>query len=83
MKVECPVWQRTINKMVKRANMMMERFGTTLEESKDSTPIKLLREAQEEALDIAVYLEALIDKLELSEKYQEWKDRNNDAPPQP
>ncbi|KKM64535.1 hypothetical protein LCGC14_1500500 [marine sediment metagenome] len=76
MKVECPTTQAVINRMVNRANKGMKKFGVTMSQRDDYTPARLLREAQEEALDLAIYLEELIDRLTLSDKYQEWRSRD-------
>lgn len=65
--VKCHTTQRVIDKMIERAEAGMEKFGVTMEERTEYTPIRLLREAQEEALDLAIYLEALIDKIAASE----------------
>ena len=76
MKVACPTTQRVIDKMVDRANKGMAKFGMTMSERDDYTPPRLLREAQEEALDLAIYLEELIDRLTLKDKYLEWRNRD-------
>ena len=76
MKVECSTTQRVIDKMVERAKKGQEKFGCTMSERDDYTPMRLLREAQEEALDLAIYLEELIDRLTLNDKYAEWRNRD-------
>lgn len=64
MKVECPTTQRVIDKMVSRAEAGMEEFGVTMPEREDYTAPRLLREIQEELLDAAVYIEALLERME-------------------
>ena len=76
MKVKCPTTQRVIDKMRERAAAGMKKFGMTMAERNDYTSMRLLREAQEEALDLAIYLEELIDRLTLNDKYAEWRNRD-------
>lgn len=50
-----------------RAALGKKKYGTTMERD-DLTPLDWLKHAQEEAMDLAVYLEKLIqDKLEVNE----------------
>lgn len=49
-------------KMAQRSNAGMEKYGVTMERT-DVTTIEWLRHAQEEALDLAVYLERCIRDL--------------------
>ena len=54
-------------KIKQRAALGKEKYGTTMERD-DLTPLEWLIHAQEEAMDLAVYLEKLIqDKLLVDE----------------
>ena len=75
---ECPTTQALIDKLLQRDKEGMERFGMVMGDNPAYTPIQLLREAQEEAIDLARYLQLLIEKMETAEKYAEW--RNRDKP---
>ena len=46
-----------------RAALGKKKYGTTMERD-DLTPLDWLKHAQEEAMDLAVYLEKLIQELE-------------------
>ncbi len=46
-----------------RAALGKKKYGTTMERN-DLTPLDWLKHAQEEAMDLAVYLEKLIQELE-------------------
>ena len=59
MKTPDKLVQRVINKMYLRANQGMIKFGNTMEDTK-KTKKEWLIEAQQEALDMAVYLEKCI-----------------------
>ena len=50
-------------KIKQRAALGKEKYGTTMERD-DLTPLDWLKHAQEEAMDLAVYLEKLIQELE-------------------
>jgi hypothetical protein len=54
-----PLVQRVINRMRLRSNAGMETYGVTMERT-DVGTIEWLRHAQEEALDLAIYLERCI-----------------------
>ena len=58
---------RVCAKITQRAALGKEKYGTTMERD-DLTPLEWLIHAQEEAMDLAVYLEKLIqDKLLVNE----------------
>lgn len=57
--------ERVLNKVHQRAVKGLIKFGVPMTRP-DFTTIKWLEEAQEEALDLAVYLERLIDDLRVS-----------------
>ncbi len=46
-------------KIIKRSEMGRKKYGTTMERT-DLSEIEWLKHAQEEAMDLAVYLEKLI-----------------------
>lgn len=50
-------------KILKRSEIGKKKYGTTMERD-DLTPLDWLKHAQEEAMDLAVYLEKLIQELE-------------------
>jgi hypothetical protein len=50
-------------KMLDRSQRGVSKYGVTLERT-DLTPLDWLRHAQEEAMDLAGYLQVLIDKEE-------------------
>ena len=52
--------KRVMDKMALRANQGMIKFGNTMEDAKKSK-IEWLKEAQQECLDMAVYLEKCIE----------------------
>ena len=54
---------RVCTKITQRAQMGKEKYGTTMERT-DLTKLQWLKHAQEEAMDLAVYLEKLIQELE-------------------
>jgi len=60
MKTPDKLVKRVMDKMALRANQGMIKFGNTMEETK-KTQIQWLKEAQEECLDMAVYLEKCIE----------------------
>ena len=58
---------RVCAKITQRAALGKEKYGTTMERD-DLTPLEWLIHAQEEAMDLAVYLEKLIqDKILVDE----------------
>ena len=63
MSAECPTTARVIKRMEDRAAKAMVKFGVTIPDNKRPTA-EWLRELQEELLDGAVYIEAVIERLE-------------------
>ena len=73
MKTPDKLVKRVMNKMALRANQGMIKFGNTMEETK-KTQIQWLKEAQEECLDMAVYLEKCIEaEYTRTEKIVSWE----------
>ncbi|KKK78403.1 hypothetical protein LCGC14_2843920 [marine sediment metagenome] len=60
---KCPTTARVIKRMENRAAAAMAKFGVPMKDAKMGT-ISWLRELQEELLDGAVYIEAVIERLE-------------------
>jgi len=60
MKTKDKLIQRVSDKMIMRANKGIIKYGNTMEETK-KTKKQWLIEAQEECLDMAVYLEKCIE----------------------
>jgi len=58
--------EEVVRKIRQRADLGWHKYGKTMER-KDLTHIEWLRHAQEEAMDLAVYLERLIRDLEKEE----------------
>lgn len=58
-----PLVSRVIEKMSTRSRIGMAKYGVTMER-KDVTTIEWLRHAQEEAMDLAIYLQRCIEDLE-------------------
>jgi len=54
---------KVCTKITQRANVGKEKYGTTMDR-KDLTKLEWLKHAQEEAMDLAVYLEKLIQEEE-------------------
>lgn len=61
--VSDPLVQRVINKISTRSEAGMKKYGVTMERQDVST-IEWLRHAQEEAMDLAIYLERCIRDLD-------------------
>ena len=57
---------KVCTKITQRANVGKKKYGTTMDR-KDLTKLQWLKHAQEEAMDLAVYLEKLIQELEEEE----------------
>ena len=57
---------KVCTKITQRAQVGKEKYGTTMDR-KDLTKLQWLKHAQEEAMDLAVYLEKLIQELEEEE----------------
>lgn len=58
-------------KILKRSEVGKNKYGTTMER-KDLTKLEWLKHAQEEAMDLAVYLQKLIDLEESKPFRYEW-----------
>jgi len=54
---------KVCTKITQRAQVGKEKYGTTMDR-KDLTKLEWLKHAQEEAMDLAVYLEKLIEEEE-------------------
>tara|TARA_B100000768_G_scaffold181979_1_gene207931 strand:- start:3513 stop:3731 length:219 start_codon:yes stop_codon:yes gene_type:complete len=57
---------KVCTKITQRAQVGKEKYGTTMDR-KDLTKLQWLKHAQEEAMDLAVYLEKLIEEIEEEE----------------
>ena len=57
---------KVCTKITQRANVGKKKYGTTMDR-KDLTKPQWLKHAQEEAMDLAVYLEKLIEEIEEEE----------------
>jgi len=68
---------RVCTKITQRAALGKEKYGTTMERD-DLTPLDWLKHAQEEAMDLAVYLEKLMQELEELQIMSD-KDENNNS----
>jgi hypothetical protein len=58
-------------KILKRSEMGKKKYGTTMERN-DLSKLEWLKHAQEEAMDLAVYLEKVIQELEDMPFRYEW-----------
>ena len=58
-------------KILKRSDVGKKKYGTTMERN-DLTKLDWLKHAQEEAMDLAVYLEKIIQELENIPFEYEW-----------
>lgn len=58
-------------KILKRSEIGKEKYGTTMER-KDLSRLEWLKHAQEEAMDLAVYLQKLIELEESKPFRYEW-----------
>lgn len=67
-----PIVQQIIDQHLKRAEEGRRRFGGTMEQN-TMPPVQLIKEAIEEAMDLCVYLQAAVAKLEASEPAKAWK----------
>jgi hypothetical protein len=66
-----PLVNRVIQRMADRSNIGMKTYGVTMER-KDISTIDWMRHAQEEALDLAIYLERCITDLSAKKEWAEW-----------
>jgi hypothetical protein len=62
-------------KILKRSEVGKKKYGVTMER-KDLSRLEWLKHAQEEAMDLAVYLEKLIDEEEQKPFRYEWNITN-------
>jgi len=58
---------RVCTKITQRAEVGKQKYGTTMDR-KDLTKLEWLKHAQEEAMDLAVYLEKIIQEEENDRK---------------
>ena len=58
---------KVCTKITQRANVGKKKYGTTMDR-KDLTKLEWLKHAQEEAMDLAVYLEKIIQEEENDRK---------------
>ena len=58
-------------KILKRSKIGKEKYGTTMERD-DLTKLDWLKHAQEEVMDLAVYLEKIIQEIENMPFRYEW-----------
>ena len=61
------VEEKVIAKILKRAEVGKSKYGTTMERN-DLSRLEWLVHAQEEAMDLAVYLEKIIEELKKGAK---------------
>jgi len=59
------------NKILERAKVGKEKYGTTMERD-DLSRLEWLKHAQEEVMDLAVYLEKIIQEIESKPFRYEW-----------
>ena len=65
-------------KILKRSEVGKKKYGTTMERN-DLTKLEWLKHAQEEAMDLAVYLEKIIQELENIPFSYEWNITTQDT----
>tara|TARA_R100001443_G_scaffold117076_1_gene139806 strand:+ start:2655 stop:2942 length:288 start_codon:yes stop_codon:yes gene_type:complete len=63
--------KKVCDKIIKRSKIGKKKYGTTMERN-DLTKLQWLKHAQEEAMDLAVYLEKIIQELENIPFTYEW-----------
>lgn len=61
---------QVVSKILERSNKGLDKYGTSMERS-DLSRLEWLIHAQEEAMDMAVYLEKLIDEEKKKECHEE------------
>jgi hypothetical protein len=59
--------QKVVHKILKRAEVGKSKYGTTMERT-DLSRLEWLVHAQEEAMDLAVYLEKIIQEIKKGAK---------------
>lgn len=62
MQIKDPIVQSVVDRIAQRSEAGMAKYGVTMERP-DVTTIEWLRHAQEEAMDLAIYLERCIKDL--------------------
>ena len=67
-----PIVLKVLQRVKDRSTAGMQTYGVPMTRP-DVTTIQWLRHAQEEALDLAVYLERCISDLEEQERDRDWK----------
>jgi hypothetical protein len=67
-----PIVLKVLQRVKDRSTAGMQTYGVPMTRP-DVTTIEWLRHAQEEALDLAVYLERCISDLEEQERDRDWK----------
>jgi len=67
-----PIVQQLIDQHLQRAEEGRRRFGGTMDQN-TMPPIQLIKEAIEEAMDLCVYLQAAVVKLEAADRAKAWK----------
>ena len=63
--------KKVCDKIIKRSKLGKIKYGTNMDR-KDLTKLQWLKHAQEEAMDLAVYLEKIIQELENIPFSYEW-----------
>lgn len=63
--------KKVCDKIIKRSKLGKIKYGTNMDR-KDLTKLQWLKHAQEEAMDLAVYLEKIIQELENTPFRYEW-----------
>ena len=63
--------KKVCDKIIKRSKIGKKKYGTTMERN-DLTKLDWIKHAQEEAMDLAVYLEKIIQELENIPFSYEW-----------
>ena len=63
--------KKVCDKIIKRSQLGKIKYGTNMDR-KDLTKLQWLKHAQEEAMDLAVYLEKIIQELENIPFTYEW-----------
>lgn len=62
MQIKDPIVQSVVDRIAQRSEAGMTKYGVTMERP-DVTTVEWLRHAQEEAMDLAIYLERCIKDL--------------------
>ena len=70
--------KKVCDKIIKRSKLGKIKYGTNMDR-KDLTKLQWLKHAQEEAMDLAVYLEKIIQELENIPFSYEWNITTQDS----